>query len=89
MDIENVYKEIKGINLPEKDKEAFVRLIKIKTDADMKEVINAISSLKQEINAFDHKLETSIGALRGEIGYIKWFIGGGIALATLIMKFLK
>jgi hypothetical protein len=89
MKIEDIHNELKNKEL---SKDSIVRLIDLKTNSDMKEVISAIDKFRIEVDSFkselNTKLDTSIGALRegilsnrSENKFTQWLV---IALFTVV-----
>jgi hypothetical protein len=82
MDIENITKELEKIEGSKEFKGAISKLIDLKSNANMKEVLIAIEKL-------DHKLDISIGAVNSKIDNMKWFIGIAIAVVAALAKVFK
>jgi hypothetical protein len=82
MSLKETNRKIKNLNIPEKDKDAFLELIDLKTNQDMKEVIAEMRNFKSELNT---KLDTSIVSLKNENTFIKWLIGGIFAAITILL----
>lgn len=67
MKLSEIDQEIEKLKMDKESKQAFLKLMDFKIEADMDKVINAIGGLKNEISTFDHKLEASIGSLKESI----------------------
>lgn len=66
--------------LPEEQRNSILKLIDIKTEQDMREVINSIKHLE---NKFDNK----IGAIESQIKLLFWAIGVVITLIIALKIF--
>ena len=89
MKFEILEEEIEKIGGSKESKKAVLKLIDLKTNSDMREVINAIDKFRIEVDSFKNelntKLETSIGSLKSENSSIKWLIGGIFVAITILL----
>ncbi len=102
MDISEVNDNLENIKLPEETKKPILKLIDLKIDNDMKEVISEIREMKGEMRLTSDKLSSEIKLVNDKLGneikvvhdklgnenkVIYWVVG--IAMAVIILLIAK
>ncbi len=74
----DINQETEKIEGNSQQKQAILKLIEIKTDSDMKEVIAKMEGMQIAI-------DTKFSSLKSEITILKWLIGIVVALLTAVL----
>ena len=101
MELSELSKEIE--HLPEKEKNAILALIDLKSRSDMKEVLAKMDSMRAEIHSIkdsmqaeisgiNNSMQSEIRSIRSEISTSRYWISvliAGIGVLITILKFVK
>ena len=94
MELSELSKEIE--HLPEKEKNAILALIDLKSRSDMKEVLAKMDSMQTkmqaEISGINNSMQSEIRSIRSEISTSRYWISvliAGIGVLITILKFVK
>ena len=89
MELHEINKIIKS--LPEKHKDAILKLIDIKTNEDMREVIQTIKHLENRVDSqikhLENRVDSQISRVDSQIKIILWVLG--IIITLIVSVILK
>ena len=104
MKLNKLNEDIKKLELPEKQKNAILQLIDIKTEQEMEKVLNRfdaikevmqseISSIKEsmqsEISSIKESVQSEIRSVNDKIMTTRYIIGAGLGIIALLITIFK
>ncbi|MDI9357791.1 MAG: hypothetical protein QM528_02460 [Phycisphaerales bacterium] len=74
--------------LPMNSKDAILNIIDNKTDENMEKVIAKIEGLQKDIMGLNTKMDTEIKSLEKDNNSLRWFMGSGFAIITILLTII-
>ena len=96
MKLNKLNEDIKKLKLPEKQKNAILQLIDLKTEQEMEKVLNRFDAMQSEISSIKESMQSEIRSVNDKIMTTndkimttRYIIGAGLGIIALLITIFK